>query len=79
MYYTVWKWTCIVNLLNHSNGVKFGEGVCFMKGIQLVFKDWKAMWHHKHGRIALIFLLIVPLIYSGFFFSWILGSIRKIR
>ena len=56
MYYTVWKWTCIVNLLNHSNGVKFGEGVCFMKGIQLVFKDWKAMWHHKHGRIALIFV-----------------------
>lgn len=69
MYYTVWKWTCIVNLLNHSNGVKFGEGVCFMKGIQLVFKDWKAMWHHKHGRIALIFLLIVPLIYSGFFLA----------
>ena len=69
MYYTVWKVTCIVNLLNHSNGVKFGEGVCFMKGIQLVFKDWKAMWHHKHGRIALIFLLIVPLIYSGFFLA----------
>lgn len=69
MYYTVWKWTCIVNLLNHSNGVKFGEGVCFMKGIQLIFKDWKAMWHHKHGRIALIFLLIVPLIYSGFFLA----------
>ncbi|HDR7411115.1 YhgE/Pip family protein [Bacillus toyonensis] len=40
-----------------------------MKGIQLVFKDWKAMWHHKHGRIALIFLLIVPLIYSGFFLA----------
>ncbi len=69
MYYTVWKWTCIVNLLNHSNGVKFGEGVCFMKGIQLIFKDWKTMWHHKHGRIALIFLLIVPLIYSGFFLA----------
>lgn len=69
MYYTVWKVTCIVNLLNHSNGVKFGEGVCFMKGIQLIFKDWKAMWHHKHGRIALIFLLIVPLIYSGFFLA----------
>lgn len=69
MYYTVWKVTCIVNLLNHSNGVKLGEGVCFMKGIQLIFKDWKAMWHHKHGRIALIFLLIVPLIYSGFFLA----------
>ena len=55
MYYTVWKVTCIVNLLNHCNGVKLGEGVCFMKGIQLIFKDWKAMWHHKHGRIALIF------------------------
>ncbi|OKO53075.1 phage infection protein [Bacillus toyonensis] len=40
-----------------------------MKGIKLVFKDWKAMWHHKHGRIALIFLLIVPLIYSGFFLA----------
>lgn len=55
MYYTVWKVTCIVNLLNHSKGVKLGEGVCFMKGIQLIFKDWKAMWNHKHGRIALIF------------------------
>ncbi|WP_242310170.1 YhgE/Pip family protein [Bacillus cereus group sp. BfR-BA-01331] len=40
-----------------------------MKGIQLIFKDWKAMWNHKHGRIALIFLLIVPLIYSGFFLA----------
>ncbi|MHA4044254.1 YhgE/Pip domain-containing protein [Bacillus cereus] len=40
-----------------------------MKGIKLIFKDWKAMWHHKHGRIALIFLLIVPLIYSGFFLA----------
>ncbi len=69
MYYTVWKVTCIVNLLNHSKGVKLGEGVCFMKGIQLIFKDWKAMWNHKHGRIALIFLLIVPLIYSGFFLA----------
>ena len=27
----------------------------FHEGIQLIFKDWKAMWHHKHGRIALIF------------------------
>lgn len=69
MYYTVWKVACIVNLLNHCNVVKLGEGVCFMKGIQLIFKDWKAMWHHKHGRIALIFLLIVPLIYSGFFLA----------
>jgi putative membrane protein len=40
-----------------------------MKGIQLIFKDWKAMWTHKHGRIALIFLLIVPLIYAGFFLA----------
>jgi putative membrane protein len=41
----------------------------FMKGINLVFRDLKMMWHHKHGRIALIFLLIVPLIYSGFFMA----------
>ncbi|WP_459501861.1 YhgE/Pip family protein [Bacillus sp. C1] len=40
-----------------------------MKGIQLIFKDWKAMWAHKHGRIALMFLLIVPLIYAGFFLA----------
>ncbi|MEH7334933.1 YhgE/Pip domain-containing protein [Neobacillus drentensis] len=40
-----------------------------MKGINLVFRDLKAMWHHKHGRIALIFLLIVPLIYSSFFIA----------
>ena len=40
-----------------------------MKGIQLIFKDLQMMWHHKHGRIALIFLLIVPLIYSGFFIA----------
>ncbi|KFN04525.1 YhgE/Pip domain-containing protein [Bacillus clarus] len=40
-----------------------------MKGIQLIFKDWKTMWAHKHGRIALIFLLIVPLIYAGFFLA----------
>jgi putative membrane protein len=40
-----------------------------MKGINLIFKDLKAMWHHKHGRIALIFLLIVPLIYAGFFIA----------
>ncbi|WP_110928235.1 YhgE/Pip domain-containing protein [Bacillus massiliglaciei] len=40
-----------------------------MKGIQLIFQDVKAMWHHSHGRIALIFLLLVPLIYSGFFLA----------
>lgn len=40
-----------------------------MKGLNLVFKDIKMMWHHKHGRIALIFLLVVPLIYSGFFIA----------
>jgi putative membrane protein len=40
-----------------------------MKGIHLVFRDLKMMWHHKHGRIALVFLLIVPLIYSGFFLA----------
>ena len=28
----------------------------FHEGIKLIFKDWKAMWHHKHGRIALIFI-----------------------
>ncbi|MGE6376052.1 YhgE/Pip family protein [Peribacillus muralis] len=40
-----------------------------MKGIQLVLHDIKAMWMHKHGRIALIFLLVVPLIYAGFFLA----------
>jgi putative membrane protein len=40
-----------------------------MKGIELIFKDLTLMWHHKHGRIALIFLLIVPLLYSGFFLA----------
>jgi putative membrane protein len=40
-----------------------------MRGISLIFKDLKAMWHHKHGRIALIFLLVVPLIYAGFFIA----------
>jgi len=40
-----------------------------MKGINLIFRDLKMMWHHKHGRIALVFLLIVPLIYSGFFLA----------
>jgi len=32
-----------------------------MKGIKLIYKDLKLMWAHKHGRIALVFLLIVPL------------------
>lgn len=27
------------------------------------------MWKHPHGRIALIFLIIVPLIYAGFFLA----------
>ncbi|MEH7414662.1 YhgE/Pip domain-containing protein [Neobacillus drentensis] len=40
-----------------------------MKGLKLVFRDLNMMWHHKHGRIALIFLLIVPLIYAGFFLA----------
>jgi putative membrane protein len=40
-----------------------------MKAGSLIIKDLKAMWHHKHGRIALIFLLIVPLIYAGFFIA----------
>jgi putative membrane protein len=40
-----------------------------MKGIQLIFKDWKMMWSHNHGRIAFVFLLIVPLIYAGFFLA----------
>ncbi|MEH7106343.1 YhgE/Pip domain-containing protein [Bacillus sp. JJ1764] len=40
-----------------------------MKGLHLIIKDLKLMWHHKHGRIALIFLILVPLIYSGFFLA----------
>lgn len=40
-----------------------------MKGIKLIYKDLKLMWAHKHGRIALVFLLIVPLIYAGFFIA----------
>ncbi|WP_421383586.1 YhgE/Pip family protein [Bacillus salacetis] len=40
-----------------------------MKGLQLVRQDLTAMWRHKHGRIALIFLALVPLIYSGLFLS----------
>lgn len=40
-----------------------------MKGIKLIFKDLKMMWIHKHGRIALVFLLVVPLIYAGFFLA----------
>jgi putative membrane protein len=41
----------------------------FMKGFYLIYRDLKMMWHHKHGRIALIFLILVPLIYSGFFLA----------
>jgi putative membrane protein len=40
-----------------------------MKGIQLVLRDWKALLQHKHGRIALGFLVLVPLIYAGFFLA----------
>ena len=49
-----------------------------MKGIKLIFKDWKAMWHHKHGRIALIFINRSVNLFR-ILFSWILGSVRKIR
>ncbi|UOY92366.1 YhgE/Pip domain-containing protein [Ectobacillus sp. JY-23] len=40
-----------------------------MKGLQLVGRDIKAMWKHRRGKVALIFLCIVPLIYSGFFLA----------
>jgi putative membrane protein len=40
-----------------------------MSGIKLIFKDWKLLLSNKHGRIALGFLLIVPLIYAGFFLT----------
>ena len=40
-----------------------------MKGFALIFQDLKAMLSHKHRRIALGFLLLVPLIYSGLFLS----------
>lgn len=40
-----------------------------MKGLQLVIQDLVAIWKHKHGRIALIFLTLVPLIYVGFFLA----------
>ncbi|MED3551784.1 YhgE/Pip domain-containing protein [Cytobacillus praedii] len=40
-----------------------------MKGLQLIKRDLMAMWKHPHGRIALIFLIIVPLIYAGFFLA----------
>ncbi|WP_374719064.1 YhgE/Pip family protein [Parageobacillus toebii] len=40
-----------------------------MNGIRLIFKDWKLLLSNKHGRIALSFLLIVPLIYAGFFLA----------
>ncbi|WP_366248042.1 YhgE/Pip domain-containing protein [Terribacillus aidingensis] len=38
-----------------------------MKGIKLGFFDIKRMFQHKHGRIALIFLLIIPVIYAALF------------
>ncbi|MFP7170671.1 YhgE/Pip domain-containing protein [Terribacillus sp. 7520-G] len=38
-----------------------------MKGIKLGFFDIKRMWQHKHGRIALIFLLIIPVVYAALF------------
>ncbi|MFI8684964.1 YhgE/Pip family protein [Rossellomorea sp. NPDC077527] len=40
-----------------------------MKGFTLLFQDLKAMVSHKHRRIALGFLLLVPLIYAGLFLS----------
>jgi putative membrane protein len=40
-----------------------------MKGFTLLLQDLKAMVSHKHRRIALGFLLLVPLIYSGLFLS----------
>lgn len=40
-----------------------------MKGIQLIKQDLMAMWKHPHGRIALIFLIMVPLIYASFFLA----------
>ncbi|MFS0559534.1 YhgE/Pip domain-containing protein [Terribacillus sp. 179-K 1B1 HS] len=38
-----------------------------MKGLKLGFFDIKRMWQHKHGRIALIFLLIIPVVYAALF------------
>ncbi|WP_211748600.1 YhgE/Pip domain-containing protein [Paenibacillus sp. Marseille-Q4541] len=40
-----------------------------MNGIKHIFGDWKRLLHHKHGRVALGFLLLVPLIYLGLFLS----------
>ncbi|GGA40175.1 YhgE/Pip domain-containing protein [Paenibacillus physcomitrellae] len=40
-----------------------------MHGFRLIFQDWKHLIHHKHGRIAMIFLILVPLIYVGLFLS----------
>ncbi|WP_144513406.1 YhgE/Pip family protein [Bacillus sp. FJAT-22090] len=40
-----------------------------MKGLQLIKRDFMAMWKNPHGRIALIFLILVPLIYVGFFLA----------
>lgn len=40
-----------------------------MKGVQLILRDWKTLLQHKHGRIALGFLVLVPLIYAGLFLA----------
>ncbi|MCY9696677.1 YhgE/Pip domain-containing protein [Paenibacillus alginolyticus] len=40
-----------------------------MKSVQLILRDWKALLQHKHGRIALGFLVLVPLIYAGLFLA----------
>ncbi|MFJ7408537.1 MULTISPECIES: YhgE/Pip family protein [unclassified Lysinibacillus] len=40
-----------------------------MKGFQLILQDLVAIWKHKHGRTAFIFLILVPLIYVGFFLA----------
>ncbi|MGU3472909.1 YhgE/Pip family protein [Paenibacillus sp. D51F] len=40
-----------------------------MEGFRHIFGDWKRLLHHAHGRIALGFLILVPLIYLGLFLS----------
>lgn len=40
-----------------------------LHGLRLVIKDLKAMLSITHGRIALVFLAIVPLIYVGIFLA----------
>jgi len=40
-----------------------------MKGFHLILQDLVAIWKHKHGRTAFIFLMLVPLIYVGFFLA----------